>query len=350
MSGFLYRGRDCAAQKRARPKSLGPMMDFSRDETEKGPPVQTHSLREFEQHLNDLKKENFSLKLRIYFLEEKIQQKFEESSDDVHKRNIELKVEVESLKNELVEKQQLVDKALSTAESLSNQSEAELQRRLSERQEEICHMQEILQTKVQLLQEEAELARGEAERMASFADSESQRCLALEREMAERMVAGGGSGGPLAQQALADKDRLIEELTQQKHSLDLRVQELEVKVQDLSETEEEEEAESRRCRGDCRVNSQLQIQFGRHFYEVMKAARALTASPSTLTLTADEAAEGEGDTGQRLGQTPVNRTEHPKTSGDSRMFSVFVSARTGGGCSCCCCGEEMLTYRETTSI
>lgn len=42
--------------------------------------------RTISQHLTDLKKENFSLKLRIYFLEEKIQQKFEESSDDVHKR------------------------------------------------------------------------------------------------------------------------------------------------------------------------------------------------------------------------------------------------------------------------
>lgn len=42
--------------------------------------------RTISQHLNDLKKENFSLKLRIYFLEEKIQQKFEESSDGVHKR------------------------------------------------------------------------------------------------------------------------------------------------------------------------------------------------------------------------------------------------------------------------
>lgn len=42
--------------------------------------------RTISQHLNDLKKENFSLKLRIYFLEEKIQQKFEESSDDVHRR------------------------------------------------------------------------------------------------------------------------------------------------------------------------------------------------------------------------------------------------------------------------
>ncbi|XP_029985355.1 CDK5 regulatory subunit-associated protein 2-like [Sphaeramia orbicularis] len=85
MSGFLYRGRHCG-DKPARPRSIGPTMDFSCDETDKGPPVHMHSLREFEQHLNDLKKENFSLKLRIYFLEEKIQQKFEESSDDVHKR------------------------------------------------------------------------------------------------------------------------------------------------------------------------------------------------------------------------------------------------------------------------
>uniref|UniRef100_A0A3Q3SDS2 Centrosomin N-terminal motif 1 domain-containing protein n=1 Tax=Mastacembelus armatus TaxID=205130 RepID=A0A3Q3SDS2_9TELE len=161
-------------------------------------------------HLNDLKKENFSLKLRIYFLEEKIQQKFEESGDDVHKRNIELKVKVESLKKELEDKEQLLEKALSTADSLSNQNEAELQRRLAERQEEISHMQEILETKVQLLQEEASLARAEAERMASLADSEAQRCLALEREMVERMEESGGSGGPISQQALADKDRWIQ--------------------------------------------------------------------------------------------------------------------------------------------
>ena len=102
-------------------------------------------------------------------------------------------------------------------------------------------MHQILETKVQLLQEvetltsdprpnvckeskcsatqlpalclfcpccvqEAELARGEAERMASLADAESQRCLALERERVERMEESGGS--VFTQQALADKDRL----------------------------------------------------------------------------------------------------------------------------------------------
>lgn len=43
--------------------------------------------------------------------------------------------------------------------------------------------------------------------MASLADSEAQRCLALEREMMERMEECGGDVGRLAQQALADKDR-----------------------------------------------------------------------------------------------------------------------------------------------
>ncbi|XP_017159803.1 myomegalin isoform X2 [Poecilia reticulata] len=226
MSGFLYRGRHGAAERPARPRSLGPMMDFSCDETGKGPPVQMRSLREFEQHLNDLKKENFSLKLRIYFLEEKIQQKFDQSGDGVHRANIELKVEVESLKKDLQEKQELLDRALSTAEVLSDQNEAELQRRLLERQDEVRHKLDMLEDKVQLLQKEAEAARSEARRMASLADAEAQRCLALQREMLEKMEEHGTSP--------TDADRLIEDLVQQKQSLSLQVEELQVKVHDLS--------------------------------------------------------------------------------------------------------------------
>lgn len=41
----------------------------------------------------------------------------------------------------------------STAEQLSSHNEAELQRHLVERQQEISHMQELLENKVQLLQE-----------------------------------------------------------------------------------------------------------------------------------------------------------------------------------------------------
>ncbi|XP_035769185.1 myomegalin-like [Neolamprologus brichardi] len=267
MSGFLYRGRHCGADKRARPKS---MMDFSGDETDKGPPVQMHSLREFEQHLNDLKKENFSLKLRIYFLEEKIQQKFEESSDDVHKWNIELKVEVESLKKELEEKQELLDKAKSTAKSLSNQNEAELQRRLVVQQEEINHLQEIMATKVRLLQEEAELARVEAERMASLANTETQRYLTLEKQMLEKSQA---SGGTLNLQPLTDKDRMIEELTQDKHSLHLRVKELEVRLQNPSSSLHKDGGKNE-CQHECTVHAQMQVgqNFTCEIFELLPTA------------------------------------------------------------------------------
>uniref|UniRef100_A0A3P8QS55 Centrosomin N-terminal motif 1 domain-containing protein n=1 Tax=Astatotilapia calliptera TaxID=8154 RepID=A0A3P8QS55_ASTCA len=230
------------------------MMDFSGDETDKGPPVQMHSLREFEQHLNDLKKENFSLKLRIYFLEEKIQQKFEESSDDVHKWNIELKVEVESLKKELEEKQELLDKAKSTAKGLSNQNETELQRRLVVQQEEINHLQEIMATKVRLLQEEAELAQVEAERMASLANTETQRYLTLEKQMLEKSQA---SGGILSLQPLTDKDRMIEELTQDKHSLHLQVKELEVRLQNPSSCLHKDVGKTE-CEHECTVHAQMQ--------------------------------------------------------------------------------------------
>ncbi|XP_056893848.1 myomegalin-like [Takifugu flavidus] len=206
MSGYVYRGRDVGGDAPSWGGISGAAMDFSCVESNKEP--QTRSLREFEQHLNDLKKENFSLKLRIYFLEEKVQQKFEESDDDVHKRNIELKVEVESLKKELEEKQQLLDETLSRAERLSRQNEAELQRHLAERQQEVSHVQEVLETKVQLLREEAELARAKAEHMALLADSEAQRRLALERELEKT------------------EDRVMEELTQQKLLPGLQVEEL----------------------------------------------------------------------------------------------------------------------------
>ncbi|KAJ8357203.1 hypothetical protein SKAU_G00199970 [Synaphobranchus kaupii] len=216
----------------------------------------SNGYRTLSQHLNDLKKENFSLKLRIYFLEERIQQKYEDSSEDVYRRNIELKVEVESLKQELYEKQQLLDKALTTAESLTNHNEAELQRRCEERQQEIDHMQEILETKIQLLQEEANLARSEAERMATLAESRSVRPLTPKRKMKMKETQKEETQKPPI--PLEDRDRVIEELTlalRSKEALIVeltdergflrgRVGQLENQVQDLSTSLQQKERDA----------------------------------------------------------------------------------------------------------
>ncbi|KAK7159966.1 hypothetical protein R3I94_006106 [Phoxinus phoxinus] len=203
----------------------------------------SNTYRTLSQHLNDLKKENFSLKLRIYFLEERIQQKFEDSGDDVYRTNIELKVEVESLKQELQEKQQLLDKALTTAESLTNHNEAELQRRCEERQQEIDHMQQVLESKIQILQEEAQFARDEAERMTSLDESHSQHpSVAMETVPKET----SGDWSPQSDEdadrdrieqlsaALCCKERLIHDLTEERTDLRQRVRHMEEQLQKLS--------------------------------------------------------------------------------------------------------------------
>ncbi|KAM9719667.1 myomegalin-like isoform 11-T11 [Menidia menidia] len=222
-------------------KTTGHMTDLCCDDTDNSPPLQPHTLKQFEQHLNDLKKENFSLKLRIYFLEERIQQKYEESSEDVYRTNIELKVEVESLKQELQEKQDLLDKALTTAESLTSHNEEELQRRCQERQQEIDHMQQVLEAKIQLLQEEAQLARSEAERVASLAGSQSHASLvSLDTNMEEIPEDERPSStckDRLIEELtkeLRSKDALVTELSGEKKLLTLRVGELEGQVEELS--------------------------------------------------------------------------------------------------------------------
>ena len=50
-------------------------------------------MKEYEEQLATLKKDNFALKLRIYFLEERMGQKCDrDDKDDLYRTNIELKV------------------------------------------------------------------------------------------------------------------------------------------------------------------------------------------------------------------------------------------------------------------
>lgn len=57
-------------------------------------PALGRSLREFEEQMAALRKDNFNLKLRIYFLEEKptASNAVESKTDSINKQNIDLKV------------------------------------------------------------------------------------------------------------------------------------------------------------------------------------------------------------------------------------------------------------------
>ncbi|XP_064344971.1 myomegalin isoform X21 [Camelus dromedarius] len=197
--------------------------------------VQTQALRDFEKHLNDLKKENFSLKLRIYFLEERMQQKYEASREDVYKRNIELKVEVESLKRELQDKKQHLDKTCADVENLNSHNEAELRRQFEERQKETEHVYELLENKIQLLQEESRLAKNEAARMAALVEAEKLKGVTKDR--------GEEPGHQVKSdqytEALAQRDKRIEELSQSLVAQEKLVEQLSQEKQHLLELLEE---------------------------------------------------------------------------------------------------------------
>ncbi|XP_048072346.1 myomegalin isoform X48 [Ursus arctos] len=205
---------------------------------ENPPQVQTQALRDFEKHLNDLKKENFSLKLRIYFLEERMQQKYEASRDDIYKRNIELKVEVESLKRELQDKKQHLDQTWADVENLNSHNEAELRRQFEERQQETEHVYELLENKIQLLQEESRLAQKEAARMAALVEAEKECNLELSEKL--KGVTKDGDNVPAGRaaphqhtEALAQRDKRIEELNQSLAAQEKLVEQLSQEKQQL---------------------------------------------------------------------------------------------------------------------
>ncbi|KAJ6651811.1 hypothetical protein lerEdw1_016464 [Lerista edwardsae] len=115
-------------------------------------PTRARSMKDFENQIIELRKENFNLKLRIYFLEERMQQKFDGSSEEVYRINIELKVELESLKRELREREQLLIKASKAVESLAQGGDGEVQRLKEEARKRAQHV-EGLTTRISLLEE-----------------------------------------------------------------------------------------------------------------------------------------------------------------------------------------------------
>ncbi|XP_008581251.1 PREDICTED: myomegalin [Galeopterus variegatus] len=204
----------------------------------------SNGYRTLSQHLNDLKKENFSLKLRIYFLEERMQQKYEASREDIYKRNIELKVEVESLKRELQDKKQHLDKTWADVENLNSHNEAELRRQFEERQQETEHVHELLENKIQLLQEESRLAKNEAARMAALVEAEKECNLELSEKLKgvtkDREDVPGDQVKPNHYtEALAQRDKRIEELSQSLAAQERLVDQLSQEKQQLLHLREE---------------------------------------------------------------------------------------------------------------
>ncbi|XP_032490669.1 CDK5 regulatory subunit-associated protein 2 isoform X3 [Phocoena sinus] len=173
-------------------------------------PTRARNMKDFENQITELKKENFNLKLRIYFLEERMQQEFDGPTEHVYKTNIELKVEVESLKLELQERERLLIKASKAVESLTAGGGSEIQRVKEDAQKKVRQVEELLTKRILLLEEDVKVAQAELEK--AFAGTETEKALRLSLENKLSEMKKMHEGDLEMALVLEEKDRLIEEL------------------------------------------------------------------------------------------------------------------------------------------
>lgn len=179
-------------------------------------PAKALTMKDYENQITALKKENFNLKLRIYFLEERVQQKCDDSTEDIYKTNIELKVEVESMKRDLAEKQELLVSASKALESLASRGVDDGREKI---QRDMDSLREAFSARIQELEESLQAAREELESMATIAEQEKLKNLGLERELQAANQSGPSTDSSSApqqvrelQQALQESERAIEQL------------------------------------------------------------------------------------------------------------------------------------------
>nr|XP_019586758.1 PREDICTED: CDK5 regulatory subunit-associated protein 2 isoform X2 [Rhinolophus sinicus] len=173
-------------------------------------PTRARNMKDFENQITELKKENFNLKLRIYFLEERMQQEFDGPTEHICKTNIELKVEVESLKWELQERERLLIKASKAVESLAEGRISEVRRVKEDAQKKVQQVEELLTQRISLLQQDVKAAQAELEK--AFAGTETEKALRLNLENQLSEVKKMHEGDVDVVRVLEEKDRLIEEL------------------------------------------------------------------------------------------------------------------------------------------
>ncbi|XP_075629007.1 CDK5 regulatory subunit-associated protein 2 isoform X4 [Balearica regulorum gibbericeps] len=187
-------------------------------------PTRARTMKDYENQITDLKKENFNLKLRIYFLEERMQQKFDGPTEEIYKINIELKVEIESLKRDLQEREKLLIKASKAVESLAQGGDAEMQRVKDEAQKKLQEMEEILTSRINFLEENLKAAQEDVEKAIAMTEKEKALRIAAEQKLSSIMNAPAKVLDVIAG---AEKDRLIEQLNLSLKSKEAIIQHLE---------------------------------------------------------------------------------------------------------------------------
>ncbi|KAF9397521.1 hypothetical protein BGX21_008781 [Mortierella sp. AD011] len=94
------------------------------------------TLKEQEKVIDELNKQNFSLKLRVYFLEDRLAKLSPEHADQAANENIELKIKLQTLASELKQYKKLLQEATAAIKVLQAQKNCDLHHGMTKEQEE----------------------------------------------------------------------------------------------------------------------------------------------------------------------------------------------------------------------
>nr|XP_044251964.1 centrosomin isoform X1 [Drosophila takahashii] len=244
--------------------------------------MQGRSVRELEEQMSTLRKENFNLKLRIYFMEEgQPGARANNSPDSLSKQLIDAKIEIEMLRKTVDEKMELLKdaaRAISHHEDMQRKADFDSQRIIDELQDQIRSYQ---------------MAESDqpGERTAVFDVSKLQRLelevQKLEKELQESDVRNTASKNEL-EIALVER---LETLT----ACEAKIQELAIKNAELVERLEKdtETAESsnkiieglKTEIGECRVENQnLQLELVHQVASMKEASNTMDVQRQSILL------------------------------------------------------------------
>ncbi|XP_017001029.3 centrosomin isoform X4 [Drosophila takahashii] len=244
--------------------------------------MQGRSVRELEEQMSTLRKENFNLKLRIYFMEEgQPGARANNSPDSLSKQLIDAKIEIEMLRKTVDEKMELLKdaaRAISQHEDMQRKADFDSQRIIDELQDQIRSYQ---------------LAESDqpGEHTAVFDVSKLQRLESevqkLEKELQESDVRNTASKKEL-EVALVER---LETLT----ACEAKIQELAIKNAELVERLEKdtETAESsnkiieglKTEIGECRVENQnLQLELVHQVASMKEASNTMDVQRQSILL------------------------------------------------------------------
>lgn len=160
--------------------------------------------------MDEMKKENFDLKLRVYHLEDRLRQLAPGNVDAALKENVELKVQNEALLAEIKSHQEIIGEAQAAIEQYRQQASSR-----PGAEAELSRLRQELELNVQQLQRAQSLCQKYEGQLALF-DRES-------RETMQRMKAGDAEMSA-QQKRLLDAQHTIERLEDEVRSLEEELQ------------------------------------------------------------------------------------------------------------------------------